>query len=598
MKHSIQKRLHHCGRSMLTVLVLFSHALFLPCISAQDEPVVSGEMGTQLDDYMTRLEGVGFSGAVIVVIEGNILLRKGYGLADRELNRPVLPSTVFTIGSITKQFTGAAILKLEMMGRLSTDDLITKYFEDVPPDKAGITLHQLLTHSAGFPGAIGDDFDVTATADRFITLAMRSELLFEPGKRYEYSNVGFSILGIIVEKVSGQSYEEFLQEHLFRPAGMTRTGYLMPEYTDEELAVGYRGNQRWGSVIRQQMLEDGPGWHLRGNGGIHSTVGDMYRWHQALEGNEVLSETARHKFQVPYVDEGGGQSYYGYGWSIVPDYMGRRLITHNGGNGIFSADFRRFVDGNVVIFIASNLSEFAPVDYVSRDISRLLFDSPYNRPPETVSISGTVLANYTGTYRLPSGATIEVTREGSGLLLTGSGAQASDLITGGTGEGESPMIAGLREMSEDILSRAMKGDFTGIHQALGGRMPLENIESQERQWMQMRADRYGSFKGLSAVSTTQDGDRVTVYIRIDYERGSGYIAYTWSEGELAGIELIREAPGSQTRVFPVSNNEFESFSLRSPVRIKVEFEFERPGSAPSAMIFISTDGKIRAEIIH
>ena len=125
MKHSIQKRLHHSGRNILTVLILFSHALFLTGISAQDEPVVSGEMGMQLDDYMTRLEGVGFSGAVIVVIEGNILLRKGYGLADRELNRPVLPSTVFTIGSITKQFTGAAILKLEMMGRLTTNDLIT-----------------------------------------------------------------------------------------------------------------------------------------------------------------------------------------------------------------------------------------------------------------------------------------------------------------------------------------------------------------------------------------------------------------------------------------------------------------------------------------
>ncbi len=551
-------------------------------------------MGMQLDDYMTRLEGVGFSGAIIVVSDGEILLRKGYGLADRELKRPVLPSTVFTIGSITKQFTGAAILKLEMMGRLSTDDLITKYFETVPADKAGITLHHLLTHTAGFPGAIGDDFDPEATAERFMTLAMESELLFEPGQRYEYSNVGFSILGIIVEKVSGQSYEEFLQEYLFEPAGMTRTGYMLPEYTDGELAVGYRGNRRWGSVIRQQMLDDGPGWHLRANGGIHSTVGDMYRWHKALEGNEILSEDAKRKYYTPYADEGGGQSYYGYGWSIVPDYMGRRLITHNGGNGIFSADFRRFVDGNVVIFIASNLSEFAPVDYVSRDISRLLFGSPCNQPPETVSMSGTVLAGFAGTYRLPSGATIEVTREGSGLLLTGSGAQAADLLAGGTGEEKSPMIAQLREMSEDILRRAMDGDFTGIHQALGGQIPLESIESQERRWMQMRADRYGAFRDLSAVSTTLDGDRVTVYIRIDYERGSGYIACIWREGELAGIELVRQAPGSQARVFPVSNYEFESFSLRSPVRIQVRFEIEQPGSVLSAMLFVSGSRKIRA----
>ncbi len=598
MSFGVRRRPSKPNHYVISTLILIALvSLSLPAL-AQENPVVFGEMGAKLDEYMTRLEGVGFSGAVIVAKDGTILLQRGYGLADREQNRPVRPSTVFTIGSITKQFTGAAILKLEMMGRLSTDDPIKKYFTNVPEDKAGITLHHLLTHTAGLPGAIGDDFDLSATADRFLEQAMNTELLSEPGERYRYSNVGFSLLGIIVEKVSGQPYEEFLQEHLFQPAGMTRTGYLLPVYTDEELAVGYRNDQRWGSVIQHPMLEDGPCWHLRANGGIHSTVGDMYRWHLALEGDEILSEKAKEKYFSPYADEGGGQSYYGYGWSIVPDYMGTRLITHNGGNGIFSADFRRFVDKDVVIFTASNLSEFAPVDYVSRDLSRAIFGHPYNLPPKTISIDLARLASYEGTYRLSSGATIEAQVEAGRLLLTGSGAQAGDLLAGGSGEGESPLIAGLNERSEDILRRSMQGDFTGLQEAFGGGIPLERIEAQEQQWMEMREQRYGKFVDLEAVSARQEGGQVSVFLRIDYEQGSGYIQYDWEGGELAGIELIREVPGAEARVYPVSHDEFESFSLRSPVSIHVEFEIGAGRAAPVALLFHTAVGKVRAERIN
>lgn len=576
--------------------------LFLLCVilvspvtaQAQESAIVSGELGTKMDDYMTRLEGLGFSGAILVAREGDILLQKGYGLADREQNRPVNPSTVFSIGSITKQFTGAAILKLEMMGGLATGDPITKYFENVPADKTGITLHHLLTHTAGFPGAIGDDFDTGADADRFLEQALNTGLQTAPGEQYSYSNVGFSLLGIIVERVSGQPYEEFLQEHLFKPAGMTRTGYLLPEYTDGELAVGYRNGRRWGSVIRQPMLPDGPSWHLRANGGIHSTVGDMYRWHLALEGNDVLSEEAKEKYYSPFADEGGGQSYYGYGWSIVPDYMGRKLITHNGGNGIFTADFRRFVDDGVVIYASSSLSDWAPVDYVSRDLSRIMFDQPLSLPPETVELGSAVLDGYAGTYRLESGSEIEAARQGDHLFLTGSDAEAGNLLTGGSGGPENPMIARYRERSEDILRRAYGGDFSGIHEAFGGEMPLEAIAAEEGRWMEMRREVYGEFKDLEAVSAISEGGRVRVYVRIDYERGSGYIAYGWAGGGLVGIELVREVPGPQVRVYPTSRTAFESFSLRSPVRVRVEFELEEGSNTPAALVIKTEGGRIRA----
>jgi CubicO group peptidase (beta-lactamase class C family) len=134
---------------------------------------------------------------------------------------------VFTVGSITKKFTGAAILKLQMMDKLNVKDPITKYFTNVPHDKKVITLHHLLTHAAGFPGAIGDDFQ-SISRDEFIKLAMATELHQKSGELYENSNVDYSLLGAIIEIVAGDSYEKFLHEQLFKPAGMTKTGYRMP----------------------------------------------------------------------------------------------------------------------------------------------------------------------------------------------------------------------------------------------------------------------------------------------------------------------------------------------------------------------------------
>ncbi len=562
--------------------------------SSQEGAIVRGDEGRELDTYLSRLEGVGFSGVVLAARDGQVILEKGYGYADREAGRPVTTSTVFTIGSITKQFTGAAILKLEMMGSLSTEDLITKFFSDVPADKRGITLHHLLTHTAGFPGAIGDDFDISATADRFVELAMKSELLFTPGERYEYSNTGFSLLGIIVEKVSGLGYEEFLRKHLFEPAGMTRTGYLLPDFTDEELAIGYRNGNRWGSVIRKAMLPDGPGWHLRANGGIHSTAGDMYRWYQALQGDRILSSEAKEKYFAPHADEGGGRSFYGYGWSIVPDYMGRRLITHNGGNGIFTADFRNFVDDEVVIFAVSNLSTFAPVDYVTRDLSRLIFDAPVTLPPETVSLDEEVLDGFAGVYRMPDEGLVEVERAGGHLLVRGSGELAGNLLAGGSGGTDDPVIARYSERSEDILRRALAGDFTGIHEAFGKRMPLEQIEAEERGWMEMRRQRYGEYRDLEAVSTIREGMRVTVHVRIEYERGAGFIKYVWGGGELMGIELVSGAPGAEAALYPISRTAFVSYGLQSPVRITIEFEIDEVSGVPTALLFVTESGNVRA----
>ncbi|MEQ9009628.1 MAG: serine hydrolase domain-containing protein, partial [Ekhidna sp.] len=333
-------------KTALTAIYL----LFTISVSAQ---ITLENVTPKIESYVASLSRNGNAGQLLVSMNGKVW-SKGYGMADRERQEQFTPETISGIGSITKQFTGAAILKLEMMGKLSVYDLVSDHFENVPSDKSEMTLHHLLTHSAGFPGAIGDDYE-SITSNEFMNLAMKTPLLFEVGSQYEYSNVGYTILAILVEKLSGETYEQFLNKELFEPAEMWNTGYVLPLWTGKKMAVGYRKDKKWGKLNEKNWGEEGPYWHLKGNGGILSTPSDMYRWHQALMGNKILSEEAKKKYYTKHVAEGPeAQSYYGYGWAIFPTPRGTNLITHNGGNGIFLADFLRYPEEEVVIYYTTN----------------------------------------------------------------------------------------------------------------------------------------------------------------------------------------------------------------------------------------------------
>ncbi|NND71563.1 MAG: beta-lactamase family protein [Rhodothermales bacterium] len=338
------------------------------------QPVSPDVIRSNVESYMDRLEGEGFSGGVLVAVDGEILLSNGYGFADRANQIPFSASTVFPIGSITKQFTGAAILKLEMMGNLDVTDLLSKYIDNIPDDKKSITLHHLLTHSAGLPDAIGFDF-AEISRDEYIHQAIESDLSFEPGSDYAYSNVGYSILAALVEQLSGESYNAFVQEHLFKPARLNTSGYDLKQFASDQIAHGYEGDEDWGTFADKAWDDDGPYWHLRGNGGLLSTLTDMYAWHDALLGTSVLSDDAKNKYFYPHQPEGrGADSYYGYGWVIEESEHGK-LIWHNGGNPYFSSDMRRYVDEDVMIFVISNSAEHKAFKIIPT-ISQIVFGEP------------------------------------------------------------------------------------------------------------------------------------------------------------------------------------------------------------------------------
>lgn len=307
-----------------------------------------------IEAVMARAASAGFSGNVLITKGASTIFEKSYGFANREKKIACDASTVFDIGSITKQFTAAAILKLETAGKLSTADTLEKHFSNIPEEQRNITIHQLLIHTAGYPDEIGRDYEEIGR-DAFLERAFHTKLESLPGKIHHYSNVGYSILAAIIEKKSGAGYESYLQKELFHPAGMTQTGYRLPKWSEAAVARGYRKDADWGTPLDKKWDKDGPWWNLRGNGGILSTARDMQRWHAALLTNKILTDDARKRMFTPHVPEGpGGISFYGYGWSIVPKSPGGMLITHNGGNGVFFADLYRFVDRDLFIFIATN----------------------------------------------------------------------------------------------------------------------------------------------------------------------------------------------------------------------------------------------------
>jgi CubicO group peptidase (beta-lactamase class C family) len=334
-------------------------------------PVVDGALGQRLDQYMESLEKTGFSGGLVVVDRGRVILSKGYGLADRGHSVPFSTNTIISMGSITKMFTAAGILKLQMQGKLRVQDPLQKFFGTVPADKAKITVAQLLTHTAGFKMEVGRDFE-PLERDAFLNKAFASPLNFRPGTRADYSNVGFSVAAAVIEIASGQNYEQYLRDQLFVPAGMTETGYHIANWTNGIFAHGYEKGTDWGT-IPGHWGASGPYWNLLGNGGIHTTVGDMYRWYQALNRNEVLSAAAKQQFFTAYTTEAGDQPPYGYGCSVRTTPVGK-LIFKNGGDGIFYAEFRDYVDHDLMYFIASNNAEM-PGMRASEGILRMVQES-------------------------------------------------------------------------------------------------------------------------------------------------------------------------------------------------------------------------------
>ncbi len=560
-------------KTIAVITLIFSIAL--PAGAQTDRPIVKGDVGRTLHTYLSRLAKLGFSGAIVAEKDGEIVLAHGYGLADREKGIPVTTETVFTIGSITKQFTAAAILKLEMMGKLRTTDPLSKYLPGVPEDKKSITLHHLLTHSAGLRPNYGESDFEPVSRDEIIRRVMSAPLLWPPGSRYRYSNAGYSLLGAIMEIVSGMNYEEFLRKHLFLPAGMTQTGYRLPKWRPEQIAVGYDENgECWGTVLERPWAGDGPYWNLRANGGIHSTIYDMLKWYHALQTDAVLSEEAKKKFFTPYIREGeGADSFYAYGWAIFTTPRNTRLIAHNGGNGIYAADFCRFVDENAMYFIASNARPSAIE--VSNSIERILFGMPFSMPPEVKSLSPAELRKYAGEFRLESGDRLSISAQKDRLTAVAHGRNAFALLHGGGALPEWADSAAVR--TQQLLAATLNGDYSAISKAFGGEFSPQHVERMHNELWNEWQERFGAYEAFEAAGSYRRHGGVAVILKIRFAHGVRYLLFQW-EGpqQLAGIRPMAQLP--RVELFPVGDDRFVSFRIGSRSSVRVQFHRDARGA--------------------
>ena len=330
------------SRRMVTILILG----ILGCSAP-----VSGPEAQEIPSSLSRLlDEADLSGSVIVTKGGETIMSAGYGMANRELSAPNVPSTKFRIGSITKQFTAMAILILQDRGLLSVDDRVGDHITAAPESWQRLTLHQLLTHTSGImhswalPG-FAETMAEAATLDETLERFHDRPLLFPPGSSFRYSGVGYFLLAKIVEVVSGKRYEQFLEAEIFGPLGMQDTGADGPEVALGDQASGYVRSEA-GSVSNAPAIFMPI---LTGGGNLFSTVEDLALWHRALSAHELVSEAA---YAAMYVPEREG---YAYGWRMGR-LEGRQTIAHGGGLPGFNAFILRIPADEICVVVLSNLT--------------------------------------------------------------------------------------------------------------------------------------------------------------------------------------------------------------------------------------------------
>lgn len=367
-------------------------------------PAFASEAQTALKAYV--VEDV-FSGAVLVAVDDQPVLREAVGLADRELGVPNAPDFKFRIGSITKQFTATAILQLQEAGKLSVDDPVSKYYPAAPASWAKVTIWNLLTHTSGIPTDTAIHvFDVSArlphTPEELIQLTQDKPLEFEPGSKFAYNNTGYVLLGYIIEKVSGQPYADYLKQHVFGPLGMTSSGYDSSAEIIPGRAKGYGPGPQggWRNAVFIDMSVPFSA------GALYSTVDDMLKWDQALYAARPLKPES---LKAMFTDYG---HRYGFGWEIDQKW-GRDRVWHNGGINGFSASFQRYPKDRVAVVVLAN-ELTSPTDKLAADLAGLCLGAQVY--PKQVRVPASVLERDAGDYALSTSRVTKIEVQGDHLV--------------------------------------------------------------------------------------------------------------------------------------------------------------------------------------
>ena len=322
-----------------------------------------------VDTYVQNLAPTKhFRGVVVAAQQGKILVERSYGLASEEWQIPNAINTEFELASISKQFTAAAIMQLADTGKLSIQDPIGKYYPEAPSSWKQITIHHLLTHTSGIPNNRLEDFNKGIcspyTPDELIKTFRDRPLAFQPGTKWAYTNTEYYLLAHIIEKLSGETYGDYLQHHIFQPLKMIHSGFAPTLAIVPRMAEGYA---RDGNALRHRDYFDRS---LEiGAGGIYANAEDLLLWNSALDAPGLLSG---HSLELMFTAHPPGN--YGYGWFV--ETKPQHKIYHEGGDPGFAAFEARYPDQKLVVIVLAN-EENAPV----RDVADAIAEEILNRSP-------------------------------------------------------------------------------------------------------------------------------------------------------------------------------------------------------------------------
>jgi CubicO group peptidase (beta-lactamase class C family) len=411
------------ARAQAIIVVLLS--LFISMfVSLAVPPQPASAKRLEIDDLTAYLDQVFRQaypddepgGAVLVVKDGETLLREGYGIADMELGVPVTPDMVFRLGSLTKQFTAVIVMMLAEENVLSLQDEITTHLPDYPPPAQVVTIEHLLTHTSGIP-SYTDNSEVMASADQdrtvdeVIAIFEDEPLQFAPGSQWRYSNSGYFLLGAIIEAVTDKTYAEVVQERIFDPLEMRNSYYGNFEQIIPGRARGYHREE--------DIYTNAPTISMTmpyAAGSLLSTVDDLARWDAALHAGELLPREVLDRMWSAYTLTNGEETGYGYGWMIA-DFDNKRVLQHGGGIHGFSTFALSVPEEKVYVAVLSNNphTRHASTQWLAQKATSALLGQPLEW--ESVEVDSAILERYVGVYEIDPETERVVTVE-DGKLFT------------------------------------------------------------------------------------------------------------------------------------------------------------------------------------
>ncbi|KAB2860055.1 MAG: beta-lactamase family protein, partial [Anaerolineae bacterium] len=497
--------------------------------------------GDQVDVLLTGLEQYGYAGSVLVAEDGHITLNEGYGLANREHSRPNAADTVYDIGSITKLFTQTAILKMEMEGLLKTEDPISQYLVETPPDKADITIQQILEMRGGFAEYHDDtgDFQLM-TRDQALRRILNTPLVAVPGTEDLYSNSGYTLLAILIEVVSGKSYQDYVRQTILEPLGMESTGFVGEDLPN--LAYTRNSYDGYGTPAGWPYS-----WVLVGNGGMVATTEDLYRFAQAVIGDEFLSEAVKAK------------SVFASGYG---------LAAGGGSDTDFSAAiFYDVTSGSVFVSLSNQ------VLYSGEAVALTLYDmldgADVPVPPDVVD-SAVEPNSVAGTY-IRDGDTLQVSAEGEGVRVDATSQAGIDVLLGS----EDDELVALSELTLQIQADIRAGDYTLMQAALGGDLSLEQVQAEEGAFWERLVSNNGAFQSIDILGTAPSDSlySFSTTFRLNFEQGSVYIRWVWEDGTIADIRVSNEPlMGYSLTFLPTGEQTFAAYRLGEPYLTTLTFD--------------------------